>query len=76
MLSKTILYKFMTVKQLSKRVNKIKTKLDEAQTFEERLKLLEDLAAITGVLLRRCRHDVKVVSYTMRELDKMASLVK
>ena len=76
MLSKSILYKFMTVKQLSKRVNKIKTKLDEAQTFEERLKLLEDLAAITGVLLRRCRHDVKVVNYTMRELDKMASLVK
>ena len=76
MLSKSILYKFMTVKQLSKRVNKIKTKLDDAQTFEERLKLLEDLAVITGVLLRRCRHDTKVISYTMNKLDELTSLVK
>lgn len=76
MLSKTVLYKFMTVKQLSKCVNKIKTKLDNAQTFEERLNLLEELAVITGVLLRRCRHDVKIVNYTMKELDEMASLVK
>lgn len=76
MLIKTTLYKFMTVKQLSKRVNKIKMKLDKTQTFEERLDLLEELAIITGVLLRRCRHDVKVVSYTMKELDEMAALVK
>ena len=76
MLSKTVLYKFMTVKQLGKRVNKIKTKLDNAQTFEERLNLLEELAIITGVLLRRCRHDVKIVNYTMKELDEMASLVE
>jgi hypothetical protein len=66
----------MTVKQLSKRVNKIKIKLDTTQTFEERLSLLEDLAIITGVLLRRCRHDVKVVSYTMKKLDDLTSLVK
>ena len=66
----------MTVEQLGKRVNKIKTKLDKTQVFEERLDLLEELAIITGVLLRRCRHDVKVVSYTMKELDKMAALVK
>jgi hypothetical protein len=66
----------MTVKQLSKRVNKIKMKLDKTQTFEERLNLLEDLAIITGVLLRRCRHDVKVVSYTMKKLDDLTSLVK
>lgn len=76
MLRKTVLYKFMTVKQLGKRVNKIKTKLDNAQTFEERLNLLEELAIITGVLLRRCRHDVKIVNYTMKELDEMASLVE
>lgn len=76
MLSKSVLYKFMTVNQLSKRVNKIKMKLDKTQTFEERLSLLEDLAIITGVLLRRCRHDVKVVSYTMKKLDEMTSLVK
>lgn len=76
MLSKTVLYKFMTVNQLCKRVNKIKTKLDKTQTFEERLNLLEELAVITGVLLRRCRHDVKIVNYTMKKLDEMASLVK
>lgn len=76
MLSKSLLYKFMTVKQLSKRVNKIKIKLDKTQTFEERLNLLEDLAIITGVLLRRCRHDVKIVSYTMKKLDEMTTLVK
>lgn len=76
MLSKSLLYKFMTVKQLSKRVNKIKIKLDKTQTFEERLNLLEDLAVITGVLLRRCRHDVKIVSYTMKKLDEMTTLVK
>lgn len=76
MLSKSVLYKFMTVKQLGKRVNKIKMKLDNAQTFEERLNLLEDLAVITGILLNRCRHDVKIVSYTMKKLDEMASLVK
>jgi hypothetical protein len=66
----------MTVKQLGKRVNKIKMQLDKEQKFEERLNLLEDLAVITGVLLRRCRHDVKVVSYTMKKLDELASLVK
>ena len=76
MLGKSIMYKIMTVKQLSKRVNKIKTKLDNAQTFEERLNLLEDLAIITGVLLRRCRQDVKVVNYTMKKLDDLTSLVK
>ena len=76
MLIKTALYKFMTVKQLGKRVNKIKMKLDKTQVFEERLKLLEELAIITGVLLRRCRHDVKIVSYTMNKLDELASLVK
>lgn len=76
MLSKSMLYKFMTVKQLNKRVNKIKMKLDNTQTFEERLNLLEDLAIITGVLLRRCRHDVKVVNYTMKKLDELTSLVK
>lgn len=76
MLIKTILYKFMTVKQLSKRVNKIKTNLDKTQAFEERLDLLEELAVITGVLLRRCKYDVKVVSYTMKELDEMAALIK
>ena len=76
MLNKSMLYKFMTVKQLSKRVNKIKIELDKTQAFEERLKLLEDLAVITGVLLRRCRHDVNVVSYTMKKLDELTSLVK
>ena len=76
MLGKSIMYKIMTVKQLSKRVNKIKTKLDNVQTFEERLNLLEDLAIITGVLLRRCRQDVKVVNYTMKKLDDLTSLVK
>ena len=76
MLNKSMLYKFMTVKQLSKRVNKIKIELDKTQVFEERLELLEDLAVITGVLLRRCRHDVKVVSYTMKKLDELTSLVK
>lgn len=76
MLMKTALYKFMTVKQLSKRINKIKIKLDNTQAFEERLDLLEELAIITGILLRRCRHDVKIVSYTMKKLDEMASLVK
>ena len=76
MLIKTTLYKFMTVKQLGKRVNKIKIKLDNTQAFEERLDLLEELAIITGVLLRRCRHDVKVVSYTMKKLDDLTSLVK
>ena len=76
MLNKSVLYKFMTVKQLSKRINKIKMKLNVAKTFEERLKLLEDLAIITGVLLRRCRHDVKVINYTMSKLDDLTSLVK
>lgn len=66
----------MTVKQLGKRVNNIKMKLDNTQAFEERLNLLEELAVITGVLLRRCRHDVKVVSYTMKKLDELTSLVK
>ena len=70
------MYKFMTVKQLTKRVNKIKMKLDKTQAFEERLDLLEELAIITGVLLRRCRHDVKVMSYTMKKLDEMSALVK
>lgn len=76
MLIKTALYNVMTVKQLGKRVNGIKTKLDKTQKFEERLDLLEELAIITGVLLRRCRHDVKVVSYTMNKLNELASLVK
>lgn len=76
MLNKSVLYKFMTVKQLSKRINKIRMKLNDAKTFEERLKLLEDLAVITGVLLRRCRHDVKVVNYAMSKLDEFTSLVK
>lgn len=76
MLIKTMMYKFMTVKQLTKRVNKIKMKLDKTQAFEERLDLLEELAIITGVLLRRCRHDVKVMSYTMKKLDEMSALVK
>ena len=76
MLIKTVLYKFMTVKQLGKRVNNIKMKLDKTENFEERLDLLEELAVITGVLLRRCRHDVKVMSYTMNKLDELATLVK
>ena len=76
MLIKTTLYKFMTVKQLGKRVNNIKMKLDKTENFEERLDLLEELAIITGVLLRRCRHDVKVVSYTMNKLNELTSLVK
>ena len=76
MLNKSVLYKFMTVKQLSKRIYKIKMKLNDAKTFEERLKLLEDLAVITGVLLRRCRRDVKVVNYTMSKLDELTSLFK
>ena len=76
MLIKSVLYKFMTVEQLGKRVNKIKIKLDKTQNFEERLNLFEELAIITGILLRRCRYDVKIVDYTMKELDKMAALVK
>ena len=76
MLNKSVVYEFMTIKQLDKRVNKIKTKLDETQSFEERLDLLDDVAIIIGVLLRRCKHDVKVVSHTMKKLDELASLVK
>ena len=76
MLNRTVVYRFMTNKQLSNRVNKIKAKLDKEQTFEERLNLLEDLAVITGILLHRCRHDVKVVDYTMKKLNEMTTLVK
>lgn len=76
MLNRTVVYNFMTNKQLGKRVNKIKMKLDTEEKFEERLKLLEDLAVIVGILLRRCRHDVKVVNYTMTKLDDLEALVK
>lgn len=76
MLNKTVLYKFMTTKQLGKCVDDIKMKLDKEQTFEERLKLLDELAVITGVLLRRCKDDIKVVDYTMKKLDELTSFVK
>ena len=76
MLNKTVLYKFMTTKQLGKRVNAIKMNLDNVEAFDKRLDLLEELAVITSILLRRCRHDVKVVSYTMKKLDELATLVK
>lgn len=76
MLNRTVVYHFMTTKQLSKRVNKIKMKLNDEETFDKRLKYLEDLSVIVGILLRRCRHDVKVVDYTMTKLNEMASLVK
>lgn len=76
MLDKTIMYQFMTTKQLGKRVEKIKMNLNNEQEFNKRLKDLEKLAVITGVLLRRCRHDVKIVDYTMAKLNEMATLVK
>ena len=76
MLDKTVMYQFMTTKQLGKRVNEIKMNMNKEQAFDERLKDLEKLAVITGVLLRRCRHDVEVVDYTMTKLNEMATLVK
>lgn len=76
MLNGTVVYNFMTVKQLGKRVDKIKKKLDKETKFEKRLDLLEDLTVIVVVLLRRCRHDVKVVNYTMTKLDDLEALVK
>lgn len=76
MLNKTVLYKFMTTKQLGKCVDDIKMKLDKEQKFEERLNLLDELAVITGILLHRCKDDIKVVDYTMKKLDELASFVK
>lgn len=76
MLNRTIVYHFMTNKQLGKCVNKIKMKIDKEDNFDKRLKLLEDLAVIVGVLLRRCRHDVKVVNYTMSKLNDLEALIK
>ena len=76
MLNKSVLYKIMTVEQLGKRVDTIKMKLNNVEDFDKRLELLDDLSVITGVLVRRCKHDVTVVSYTMKKLDELASLVK
>lgn len=76
MLNKTVLYKFMTVNQLGKRVDKIKNKLDNEAKFEKRLDLLEDLAVIVNVLLRRNRHNNTVMNYAGAELDKLKALVK
>lgn len=76
MLNKTVMYKFMTSKQLGKAVDEIKTKLDNEQVFDKRLELLDELAVILAVLLRRCRNDVDVISYAMVEIDKLKTLVR
>lgn len=76
MLNGTVVYNFMTVKQLGKRVYKIKKKLDKETKFEKRLDLLEDLAVIVVVLLRRNRNNNEVMNYAGTELDKLKALVK
>ena len=53
MLTKKLMYKFMTVDQMTKRVEKIKKKLDKETSFDKRLDLLEELAIIVNVLLVR-----------------------
>jgi hypothetical protein len=66
----------MTTKQLGKAVDDIKIKLDNEQVFDKRLELLDDLAVILEVLLRRCRKDVDIISYAMVEIDKLKTLVR
>ena len=74
MLNNARMYKFMTVKQLNKRIDEIKMQLDNEETFEERLKLLDDLAVIVGILLRKCRHNIKVMKYVTSKLKELEAL--
>lgn len=76
MLVKTILYNLMTVNQLGKRVDKIKKRINNEEIFDKRLDLLEELAVIMSVLVRRHSHDVAVMKYTVMKLDKLKALVK
>lgn len=76
MLNGTVVYNFMTVKQLGKCVDKIKKKLDKETKFEKRLDLLEDLTVIVVVLLRRNRNNNEIMNYAGTELDKLKALVK
>jgi len=76
MLTKKLMYKFMTVDQMTKRVEKIKKKLDKETSFDKRLDLLEELAIIVNVLLVRYKDHGEVMKNTREGIDGLLELVK
>jgi len=70
------MYKFMTVDQMTKRVEKIKKKLDKETSFDKRLDLLEELAIIVNVLLVRYKDHGEVMKNTREGIDGLLELVK
>ena len=66
----------MTVDQMTKRVEKIKKKLDKETSFDKRLDLLEELAIIVNVLLVRYKDHGEVMKNTREGIDGLLELVK
>lgn len=70
------MYYFMSNKQLSKEIMKIRRKLEAEENIEKRLKYFNALADILKALIRKYRNDDEFMEYVTVELNKLRTQIK
>lgn len=76
MLTKQVMYHFMSLDQINKRIDKLKDKIDNEANFDKRLKYLEEVAIIMNVLITRNRDNDLFMKHVRNGLNELSELVK
>ena len=71
MLLREIKYYFMTTKQMSKEIERIKAKLESTTNFDKKMRYYEALADMMKVIIVKYQDNEVVMAYINRELNKL-----